>query len=173
MATALDAIDLDEAPGGPAAGPEARTSIWPSIHPRLLELIRRHRLQERYALLWIATGAVMLEDRAVHPPESRLAELRGAGLAQILTRALDLPVVTRPTEGPAENIALLEAGEAKLGFVTVGVALQAWNATGVWAGKAPARSLRSALMRSESQRTSRSTSGSWTPTRRGRTAGGR
>src|SRR6478736_4307767 len=66
----------------------------------------------------------------------------GTGLAQILTRALDLPVVTRPTEGPAENVALLEAGEAKLGFVTVGVALQAWNGTGVWAGKAPARSMR-------------------------------
>ena len=66
----------------------------------------------------------------------------GAGLARILTRDLDLPVVMRPTEGPAENIALLEAGEAKLGFVTVGVALQAWNATGVWAGKAPARALR-------------------------------
>src|SRR5262245_40028477 len=66
----------------------------------------------------------------------------GAGLARILTRELDLPVVMRPTEGPAENIALLEAGEAKLGFVTVGVALQAWNATGVWAGKPPARSLR-------------------------------
>jgi hypothetical protein len=25
----------------------------------IIELIRRHRLQERYALLWIATGAVM------------------------------------------------------------------------------------------------------------------
>jgi hypothetical protein len=48
----------------------------------------------------------------------------GTGLAQILTRALDLPVVARPTEGPAENVALLEAGEAKLGFVTIGVALQ-------------------------------------------------
>ena len=66
----------------------------------------------------------------------------GAGLARILTRELGLPVVMRPTEGPAENIALMEAGEAKLGFVTVGVALQAWNATGVWAGKPPARSLR-------------------------------
>ena len=66
----------------------------------------------------------------------------GEGLARILTRDLDLPVAMRPTEGPAENIALLEAGEAKLGFVTVGVALQAWNATGVWAGKAPARALR-------------------------------
>ena len=26
----------------------------------IIELIRRHRLQERYALLWIATGTVML-----------------------------------------------------------------------------------------------------------------
>jgi uncharacterized protein len=66
----------------------------------------------------------------------------GTGLAQILTRALDLPVVTRPTEGPAENVALLEAGEAKLGFVTIGVALQAWNSTGVWTGKLPARKMR-------------------------------
>jgi ATP-dependent Lhr-like helicase len=38
-----EAIPLDEAPGGPAAGPEARTSIWPAIHPRILELIRQHR----------------------------------------------------------------------------------------------------------------------------------
>ncbi len=36
-------MDVDEAPGGPAAGPEARHSIWPSIHPKLLELIRAHR----------------------------------------------------------------------------------------------------------------------------------
>lgn len=66
----------------------------------------------------------------------------GEGLAKILTRNLDLPVAMRPTEGPTENIALLEAGEAKLGFVTVGVALQAWNATGVWSGKKPARAMR-------------------------------
>ncbi|HEX7173193.1 MAG TPA: helicase-related protein, partial [Candidatus Limnocylindria bacterium] len=38
-----EAIEIDEASGGPAAGPEARHSIWPSIHPRLLELIRAHR----------------------------------------------------------------------------------------------------------------------------------
>ena len=66
----------------------------------------------------------------------------GEGLAQILTRELGLPVVMRATEGPAENIALMESGEARLGFVTVGIALQAWNATGAWAGKKPARSLR-------------------------------
>jgi ATP-dependent Lhr-like helicase len=38
-----EAMEVDEAPGGPAAGPEARHSIWPSIHPKLLELIRAHR----------------------------------------------------------------------------------------------------------------------------------
>jgi ATP-dependent Lhr-like helicase len=35
-----------EGPGGPgsdsAAGPEARHSIWPAIHPKILELIREH-----------------------------------------------------------------------------------------------------------------------------------
>jgi hypothetical protein len=66
----------------------------------------------------------------------------GEGLAKILTRTLDLPVVRLATEGPAQNIELLEAGEAKLGFVTIGIALQAWNATGAWAGKKPARSMR-------------------------------
>ena len=34
-------IPLDEAPGGPAAGPAERVSIWPSVYPRILELIRR------------------------------------------------------------------------------------------------------------------------------------
>jgi ATP-dependent helicase Lhr and Lhr-like helicase len=43
MARMGEAIEVDEAPGGPAAGPEARHSIWPSVHPRLLELIRAHR----------------------------------------------------------------------------------------------------------------------------------
>ena len=36
-------IPLEEQPGGPVDGPEARHSIWPAIHPRILELIREHR----------------------------------------------------------------------------------------------------------------------------------
>jgi uncharacterized protein len=66
----------------------------------------------------------------------------GEGLARLLTRALDLPVTMRPTEGPAQNIELLETGEAKLGFVTLGVALHAWNGTGSWASRKPARAMR-------------------------------
>lgn len=30
-----------------------------------------------------------------------------------------------------------EKGEARLGFVTMGIALQAWNGTGAWEGKKP------------------------------------
>ena len=49
----------------------------------------------------------------------------GEGLAHILTRRLGLPVLRLATESPAENIELLEKGEARLGFVTMGIALQA------------------------------------------------
>jgi TRAP transporter TAXI family solute receptor len=66
----------------------------------------------------------------------------GEALAKILTRALDIAVGRQATEGPVENIELLQAGDVQLAFVTTGVALQAWNATGVWAGRPPARSVR-------------------------------
>ncbi|HTE67025.1 MAG TPA: DEAD/DEAH box helicase, partial [Candidatus Binatia bacterium] len=36
-------LEPEEMPGGPAAAPDGRRSIWPSIHPKLLELIRLHR----------------------------------------------------------------------------------------------------------------------------------
>jgi ATP-dependent Lhr-like helicase len=35
--------ETDRIPSGPAAGAEASRSIWPAIHPRLLDLIRSHR----------------------------------------------------------------------------------------------------------------------------------
>jgi hypothetical protein len=43
----------------------------------IIELIRRHRLQERYALLWIVTGAVMLFFALWRSALDRLAELVG------------------------------------------------------------------------------------------------
>ncbi|HJP88899.1 MAG TPA: DEAD/DEAH box helicase [Candidatus Limnocylindrales bacterium] len=43
MARLGEVIPKDEQPGGPVAFGDMRTSIWPSIHPRLLELIRAHR----------------------------------------------------------------------------------------------------------------------------------
>ncbi len=56
----------------------------------------------------------------------------GEGLARMLSRELGIRVATRATEGPSQNIMLIEAGEAQLGFVTMGVALQAWSGTGDW-----------------------------------------
>ncbi len=60
MAAIGDVLPLDQQPGGSAAAPDARNSIWPQIHPRVLELIRSHkstivfvnsrRLAERMAL---------------------------------------------------------------------------------------------------------------------------
>ncbi len=59
MAAIGELLPPDEQPGGPATSPDLRTSIWPAIHPRILELIRSHhstivftnsrRLSERLA----------------------------------------------------------------------------------------------------------------------------
>jgi len=66
----------------------------------------------------------------------------GAGLAKILTRALGLPVAERTTEGPNQNIQMIEAGDAQLGFVTIGAAMQAWNGTAEWTNGKQYRSMR-------------------------------
>ncbi len=66
----------------------------------------------------------------------------GDGLARILTRELGIPVSMRPSEGPNQNIELLEAGEIQLGFVTLGIALQAWNGTGEWTRGRQMRTMR-------------------------------
>jgi len=42
MARLGEVLPLDDQPGGPVLGGELRTSIWPAIHPRILELIRAH-----------------------------------------------------------------------------------------------------------------------------------
>src|SRR5262249_61464918 len=58
----------------------------------------------------------------------------GEGLAKLLTRALELPVFSRPTEGPTQNIPLIEARAIELGFVTLGIPQQAWNGRGEGTG---------------------------------------
>jgi len=66
----------------------------------------------------------------------------GQGLARLLTRVLDIPVFTRETEGPAENIKLLETGEIQVAFVTLGIAQQGWTGTADWTGGRQFRSAR-------------------------------
>jgi TRAP transporter TAXI family solute receptor len=66
----------------------------------------------------------------------------GRGLAPILSEALGIPVTALATQGPDQNILLMEHGDAQLGFVTMGVALQAWNGTGEWTRDKQFRAMR-------------------------------
>lgn len=69
----------------------------------------------------------------------------GMGLADILTRVLGLPVIERTTEGPIQNIQLIEANEAQIAFVTLGAALQGWTGTGDWTKGKSYRAMRAAF----------------------------
>src|SRR5260370_17684209 len=66
----------------------------------------------------------------------------GQALAPVLSEALGLPVTAQATQGPDQNILLLENGAAPVGFVTMGVALQAWNGAGEWTHGPQLRSMR-------------------------------
>lgn len=66
----------------------------------------------------------------------------GEGLARILTRELKTTVWARPTDGPIENIKLLESGEIQLAFVTLGIAQQGWNGSAEWTGGKTYRAMR-------------------------------
>jgi uncharacterized protein len=65
----------------------------------------------------------------------------GQGLARILSRELGQEVTAQSTQGPAQNIVLLEKKQATLAFITMGVGLQAWNGTD-WTKGARYRSMR-------------------------------
>jgi len=107
----------------------------------------------RIALILIVALAVprASESREAHWPE-RLSigtaspggtyYQYGEGLARLLTRKLGLAVAARETEGPVENLKLIEAGEIQLAFVTLGIAQQGWSGSGEWTGAKQFRSAR-------------------------------
>jgi ATP-dependent Lhr-like helicase len=72
MARLGEVLPLDEQPGGPAQNGDMRTSIWPSIHPRILELIRAHRSTI------VFVNSRRLAERLAH----RLNELAGEELVR-------------------------------------------------------------------------------------------
>jgi TRAP transporter TAXI family solute receptor len=65
----------------------------------------------------------------------------GQGVARILSRELGQEVTAQATQGPAQNIVLLEKKAVMLAFITMGVGLQAWNG-GDWAKGTRYRSMR-------------------------------
>ena len=97
-----------EGPSGPAGGPEARHSIWPAIHPQILQLIREHhstivfcnsrRLAERLAnkLNELAGEELVRAHHGSLAPEQRVAieEALKAGRlpAIVATSSLELGI---------------------------------------------------------------------------------
>lgn len=66
----------------------------------------------------------------------------GEALAPILTEALGIPVAAQATQASAQNLMLLESGNAQLGFTLAGIALEGWNGTGAWTHDKKLRSMR-------------------------------
>ena len=85
-------LPLEEQPGGPAAGPEARVSIWPAIHPRILELIRQHR----------STIVFVQQPPAGGAPRAAPQRARGRGARPRAPR-LDRPRAARRDRGGAQG----------------------------------------------------------------------
>jgi ATP-dependent Lhr-like helicase len=72
MAAIGELLPPEDQPGGPATAPDLRTSIWPAIHPRILELIQSHRSTI------VFTNSRRLSERLAH----RLNELAGEDLVR-------------------------------------------------------------------------------------------
>ena len=66
----------------------------------------------------------------------------GKALAAVLTEALGIPVEALATQGTDQNMLLIDSGDAQLGFVTTGTALQGWNGSGAWTLGKQLRSMR-------------------------------
>jgi TRAP transporter TAXI family solute receptor len=56
----------------------------------------------------------------------------GPAWGQIVQEATGVNISYRTTQGPNQNIILVNRKEVELGMVTMGVALQAWNGQGEW-----------------------------------------
>jgi hypothetical protein len=58
--------------------------------------------------------------------------LYGPAWGQMAQEATGVNISYRTTQGPNQNIVLVQRREVELGMVTMGVALQAWNGQGEW-----------------------------------------
>lgn len=58
--------------------------------------------------------------------------LYGAVWAQMAQEATGINISLRTTQGGVQNTILVDSGQAELGMVAMGVALQGWNGTGEW-----------------------------------------
>jgi|HubBroStandDraft_6_1064221.scaffolds.fasta_scaffold304089_2 TRAP transporter TAXI family solute receptor len=66
----------------------------------------------------------------------------GEEIARVLTEKLEITVNHLPTQGPAQNVKLLDIGGAQLGMISMGVIVQGWNGTGDWTNHKQFRNMR-------------------------------
>ena len=66
----------------------------------------------------------------------------GPAWGQLVQAATGVQISYRTTQGPNQNIILVERREIELGMTTMGVALQAWNGQGEWTQGNRFRSIR-------------------------------
>ena len=113
MAAIGELLPPEDQPGGPATSPDARTSIWPAIHPRILELIRSHhstivftnsrRLSERLAqrlnelageeLVRAHHGSIAREQRVAIEEELKAGRLPALVATSSLELGIDMGAV--------------------------------------------------------------------------------
>ncbi len=56
----------------------------------------------------------------------------GQAWASLVSEKIGVPISTQQTQGPNQNIILVEDRQVELGMTTMGIALQAWEGTGAW-----------------------------------------
>jgi TRAP transporter TAXI family solute receptor len=66
----------------------------------------------------------------------------GPAWGRIVQEATGVRIAYRSTQGPAQNVALVNRCEIDLGMATLGVALQGWNGQGDWTQGRPHREIR-------------------------------
>jgi TRAP transporter TAXI family solute receptor len=96
----------------------------------------------RQILAAALAGAVMaLTGAALAQPKSMTLGTASVGgtyfiyggvMANLLTEKLGINVSTQQTQGPNQNVILVDDKRVELGMTTMGIALQAWNGTGEW-----------------------------------------
>jgi TRAP transporter TAXI family solute receptor len=66
----------------------------------------------------------------------------GGVVASLLTEKLGINVSTQQSQGPNQNIILVDSKNVELGMATMGIALQAWEGSGEWTKGTKYRNIR-------------------------------
>src|SRR5262245_45696563 len=98
---------------------------------------RHQRLAWAIAPMLLMPGAAAKGEQAAWPAAIMIGTaspggpyyVYGQAIARIISRNVKVEANAQVTQGPAQNIILLEKREAMLGFITTGVGLQGWNGT--------------------------------------------